>query len=134
VTSPALETTGGAGSAEHARLTYDSDSCGNTDTVTRGVRSASSWRQLSFRSSGLTIELSVVATGLTRRLMGQLLPRQPAQVDIRHGDTQITVQADDLGRFMADDVPPGPVSIRCRLSSPEQHEGSIPVVTGWVSI
>lgn len=132
MTSPALAAWDNAGPAEQARLTFDSQTRGTTGA--RAVRSASSWRQLSFRASGLTIELSVTATGPSRRLMGQLLPRQPAQVDIRHGDTLVTVLADDLGRFVADDVPSGPVSIRCRLSAPDAQESSIPVVTGWISI
>lgn len=112
-----------------ASLTFDSLT--SPGFSARGVRSASSWRQLSFRASGLTIELSVTATGPTRRLMGQLLPRQPGQVDIRYGDTVRTVEADSLGRFTADDIPAGSVSIRCRLG------GDTPapvVVTGWISL
>ena len=122
-----------AGPHELASLTFDSLT---SDVFTvRGVRSASSWRQLSFRASGLTIELSVTATGPTRRLMGQLLPRQPAQVDIRHGDIVRTVEADALGRFTADDIPAGPLAIRCRLGPDASDDDTPPpVVTGRISV
>jgi hypothetical protein len=118
---------------ELASLVFDSASA---ETVARGLRSAESWRQLSFRASGLTIELSITETGPTRRLMGQLLPRQPARVDIRYADTLLTIEADDLGRFTADDIPAGQISIRCRLGAadPVDAEAPLPIVTGWISI
>ena len=49
------------------------------------VRGGPEWRQLSFRASGLTIELEITGGGDYRRLTGQLIPRQSAVVDIRHG-------------------------------------------------
>jgi hypothetical protein len=110
------------------------DSLHDDSLVTRGVRSASAWRQLSFRASGLTIELSVPTEGPVRRLMGQLLPRQPAQVDIRYGETILAVHADELGRFVADEIPTGSISIRCRLGDGSSGEEAPPVVTGWISI
>ena len=118
---------------ELASLVFDSASA---ETAARGLRSAESWRQLSFRASGLTIELSITETGPTRRLMGQLLPRQPARVDIRYAGTQLTIEADDLGRFTADDIPAGQISIRCRLGAadPADTEAPLPIVTGWISI
>jgi hypothetical protein len=118
---------------ELASLVFDSASA---ETAARGLRSAESWRQLSFRASGLTIELSITETGPTRRLMGQLLPRQPARVDIRYAETLLTIEADDLGRFTADDIPAGQISIRCRLGStdPADAEAPPPIVTGWISI
>jgi hypothetical protein len=120
------------GSCDIADLVSDSSS-GAPDTLMRAglVRGTAGWRQLSFRASGLTVELTVTAAGATRKLVGQLLPRQSAQVDIRSSDSRITVQADDLGRFTADGVPAGPVSIRCRLGSEADVR---PVITGWISI
>jgi hypothetical protein len=93
------------------------------------VRGGPEWRQLSFRASGLTIELEITGGGDSRRLLGQLIPRQPAVVEIRHGQGLITVEADPLGRFSADEVPFGQVSLRCRLGSDQS-----PVVTGWISL
>ena len=92
------------------------------------VRGGPEWRQLSFRASGLTIELEITGGGDYRRLMGQLIPRQSAVVDIRHGHGVITVEADTLGRFSAEEVPFGQISLRCRLGSDQA-----PIVTGWIS-
>ena len=89
------------------------------------------WRQLSFRASGLTIELEITGTGDERRLTGQLIPRQPAVVNIRHAGGVITVEADELGRFSAEAVPPGQISLRSRLG-PATDQSS--VVTGWITI
>ena len=93
------------------------------------VRGGPEWRQLSFRASGLIIELEITGGGDYRRLMGQLIPRQSAAVDIRHGQGVTTVEADTLGRFSAEEIPsgqispplptgPGPGSHRHRLDQP----------------
>jgi hypothetical protein len=92
------------------------------------MRGGPEWRQLSFRASGLTIELEITG-GDFRRLIGQLIPRQSAVVDIRHGRGVITVEADTLGRFSAEEVPFGQISLRCRLGSDQA-----PIVTGWISL
>jgi hypothetical protein len=89
------------------------------------------WRQLSFRASGLTIELEITGSGDYRRLAGQLIPRQRATVEIRTGGGVITAEADPLGRFSADAVPLGPISLRCRLGSDSDQS---PVVTGWITL
>ena len=93
------------------------------------VRGGPEWRQLSFRASGLIIELEITGGGDYRRLMGQLIPRQSAAVDIRHGQGVTTVEADTLGRFSAEEVTSGQISLRCRLG-PDQA----PIVTGWISL
>ena len=93
------------------------------------VRGGPEWRQLSFRASGLTIDLEITGGGDYRRLMGQLIPRQSAVVDIRHGQGVTTVEADTHGRFSAEEVPSGQISLRCRLGSDQA-----PIVTGWISL
>jgi hypothetical protein len=93
------------------------------------ARGGPEWRQLSFRASGLTIELEITGSGDFRRLIGQLIPRQSAGVDIRHGHGVITVEADTMGRFSAEEVPFGQISLRCRLGSDQA-----PIVTGWISL
>ena len=93
------------------------------------VRGGPEWRRLSFRASGLTIELEITGSTEYRRLLGQLIPRQPAVVEIRHGQGVITVEADSLGRFSADEVPFGQISLRCRLGLDQS-----PVVTGWINL
>lgn len=82
-------------------------------------------RELSFRTSGLSIQLEISGTADSRRLTGQLIPRQSAVVDIRHPAGVITVEADALGRFSAESIPSGTVSMRCRLSTP--------ISTGWIA-
>jgi hypothetical protein len=94
-------------------------------------RGGPEWRQLWFRASGLTIELEITGSGDHRRLAGQLIPRQSAIVDIRHGQGVITVEADTLGRFSADEVPFGQISLRCRLGSVTDQSL---VVTGWINL
>ncbi len=95
------------------------------------VRGSPEWHQLSFPASGLTIELEITGSGDERRLMGQLIPRQPAVVDIRHADGVITVEADELGRFSAEAVPLGQISLRGRLGPVTDQS---PVVTGWITV
>jgi hypothetical protein len=92
-------------------------------------QSAPQWRQLSFRTSGLSIKLEITGTGQARRLMGRLIPRQSAVVDIRHERGVTTAQADSLGRFSADRVPLGQVSLRCHLGNEQA-----PIVTGWITL
>jgi len=93
--------------------------------------SAPEWRQLSFRASGLTIELEITGHGGYRQLAGKLIPGQPAAVDIRHAGGVTTVEADAHGRFCADDIPLGQISLRCRLgANPEKTS----VMTGWITI
>lgn len=85
-------------------------------------------RQLSFRTSGLMIDLEITGTGESRRLAGRLIPGQPALVEIRGA---ISVEADARGRFSVDAVPSGQVSLRCRLGT-ESDQARI--ITGWVTL
>jgi hypothetical protein len=85
-------------------------------------------KQLSFRTSGLRIDLEMADSDGSRRLAGRLIPAQSAVVEIRG---IITVQADVLGRFTAEDVPPGQLSLRCRLGTESDHAR---IATGWVTL
>jgi hypothetical protein len=85
-------------------------------------------QQLSFRTSGLVIDLELTGSGASRRLTGQLIPGQSGVVEIRG---VITVEADAGGRFSIDAVPPGQVSLRCRLGAGSDRGG---IATGWVAI
>ena len=114
--------------ADLAELVFDSLVDQDEAALVRGDQAG---RLLSFRAGTLTIEVEVTATGPSRRLMGQLMPPQRGDVDIRHGDSTTTVEADELGRFSAGPLPAGPVSLRCRPgSAPDQP----PIVTEWISI
>jgi len=85
-------------------------------------------RRLTFRASGLVVEVEIAGTGDARRLTGQLAPRQSALVDVR---SIITVEADEFGRFSADILPPGQLSLRCRLGVGTDRAQ---VITGWVAL
>jgi hypothetical protein len=113
--------------ADLAELVFDSLTDQDETALVRGSQHD---RLLSFRASGLDIEVEVATAGPARSLIGQLVPAQRATVDIRHRDGMLTLQADELGRFSAELLPVGPVSLRCALAA-----GSGPaVVTDWVPI
>ena len=105
--------------AELADLVYDSV----VDTAL--VRNSRGARQLTFEASMLTVEVEVGPAALD----GQLVPPQPAQVQLRHRRGTLTVAADRLGHFRLDEIPDGPVSFRCQ----PDHEG-VPTETAWVVI
>lgn len=108
--------------AELAELVFDSA----TEELV-GVRSAADTRQVTFRAPGVEIEVAVVAEG-TRRIVGQLVPPQPATIELRHGKQHQTTESDSLGRFTFHDVPAGPISLRCDLG------GDQSVQTDWLIV
>jgi hypothetical protein len=107
--------------AELATLVYDS-SFG--DEETRALVRGGGSRELTFEAPSRTVEVEVRSG--ERRLLGQLVPPGPAVVEIRSPDRSVTVEADHLGRFATDDLPTGPVSLRCRT------EAGPPTETEWV--
>lgn len=114
--------------AELAELVFDS----LTDREEAVVRGAEEERVLSFRAAdGLTIEVEVGAAGSGRRLIGQLVPPHRAVVEIRRPAGVVRLESDDFGRFMADSLAEGPLSLRCR---PASGGTTPPVVTDWVTI
>jgi hypothetical protein len=112
--------------AELAELAYDSMLEASREAL---VRASGAGRVLTFDSPGVSVELEVTSVGSTRRLLGQLVPPQPAAIEIRHPAGMVTVDADALGRFSADGIPAGPVSLVCRLT-----DGAPPktIATDWL--
>ena len=80
------------------------------------VRSDGGPRQLSFEAEALGIELEVTSIGeRERRFAGQLLPPAPAWVTFElagFSDESVTVQADELGRFVLDRFRAGVMRLR----------------------
>jgi hypothetical protein len=113
--------------AELAALEFDSA----VDLAATAVRSGEGPRLLTFAAPGLNIEVQVSPIGPRRQLVGQLVPAQPARIDVRHPGGVTTVQADQLGRFGADGISAGPVSLRCHLGD---SPSSLPVVTEWIPL
>lgn len=109
--------------AQLAELVFDS----SQEELT-GVRSSAGARQLTFRAPGVEIEV-VMMSEEARRLIGQLVPPQPATVELRYKDEVRSVQSDHLGRFTFHDVPIGPISIRCVI--PDDGAETV-VQTDWM--
>jgi hypothetical protein len=100
------------------------------EPVEAGVRGAGTGpRQLSFESPQLGIELEVVTTGpRSRRVEGQLLPPGEATVTLeRPGEDSVSVQADELGRFVLDGLRAGVVRLHVALRSAQ-------IAVPWTSI
>lgn len=106
--------------AELAELTADTA----FDSQLVGVRSTATPTMLTFDAPGLTVEVELLEVGGHRRLMGQLVPPGPGLVEVRHRAGAATVPVDEVGRFSADDIAAGPVSLRC-------SSGSLVVETDW---
>ncbi|MFF9028757.1 hypothetical protein [Streptomyces iakyrus] len=103
--------------ARVAELTFDS----LVDALpVRGVTDTP--RMLTFRAGEVTVDVEVTAQGL----MGQVLPPQPARIEILGGPRPGSpLTADDLGRFTGDVPLSGPFALRLRT-------GGDVVVTEWL--
>lgn len=95
---------------------------------TAGIRGPGGPRLLTFEAPTVTVVVEVSDIGDRRRILGQLVSPQEAQVEVRHADGSTTVDADDLGRFSVEAVPAGPVSFVCHIGSGQS------VVTSWVTV
>jgi hypothetical protein len=109
--------------AEIAALTYDS----LLDDEPAATRAAARSRVLAFEADGLTIEVELDSTPSGRRLLGQLVPAQEAEVELRAGETVVaTAAADELGRFaMALPARPQRVVVRCRVRGARGVESAL---------
>jgi hypothetical protein len=106
--------------AELAQLAHDSV----VDEQSALVRGVAAPALLTFEASELTVEVETVSAQGGWQLHGQLVPAQPGLVEIRQPDGVTSVAADDMGRFTADGLRPGPLSLRCRA-------GDAAVATDW---
>jgi hypothetical protein len=112
--------------AELATLSSDSGL-----TTESGMRAAAAPRLAVFDATGFSVEIEIepaARSGLWR-LVGQLTPAGPARIGIRRQDGAVGwTDADDRGRFSADQLPGGPLSLRCeRPSQPA-------AATEWICI
>ncbi|MGY1578959.1 hypothetical protein [Streptomyces sp. MN13] len=105
--------------ARLAELTFDS----LVDAVpVRGATDVP--RMLTFRTGELSVDVEVTAHGL----IGQVLPPQPARIEVLggpHPAAPDTLTADTMGRFTSDVPPAGPFALRLRT-------GGEVVVTEWL--
>jgi hypothetical protein len=114
--------------AELAELTGDSLLEGTA------VRSSRAPRLLTFTAEAATLVVEVAehvrGASLGRRLLGQILSPRPADIEVRHAEGTFSVAADEYGRFRAEAVPPGPISLACRFGGALKPQ----LVTSWVTI
>jgi hypothetical protein len=113
--------------AELAALTSDSALA----TAESGMRSGTAPRLAVFDTGDLSLEIEIEpsARAGSWRLVGQLIPASPARIQIRQqGAEPVWVDADDLGRFAADHLADGSLSLMC------VREGMRAAVTEWIAI
>ena len=121
---------------ELAVLVFDSDSEAifprpvHATHAAAAVRSgASATRQLTFESHDLALEAEIDKA--TRELTIQVVPPQPASLEIRHGEGTIDLGRDEYGVFHTT-VPIGSVSLRCRTAAGADVEQAI--ATSWLAL
>jgi len=106
--------------AELAELDFDSV---EGDQL-QGVRSTATSRMISFQAGQWMLDVEYdEATG---RLMGHISPQSSFTVELHTSGALFSVESDELGRFEAESVSPGPLSMVLRLG-----DGSV-IKTQWV--
>lgn len=99
--------------SELAELTADT----SVEPQLAGVRSVAAPTLLTFDAQDLTVEVEVLEDPRGRRLLGQIVPPGPGEVEVRHAGGLFAVTADQMGRFAASGVSSGPVSLRCQVGA-----------------
>jgi hypothetical protein len=117
--------------AELAELSFDSLVDREPALAVRSGDPALEPRMLSFGAvvdgADLSIEVEASATAGRYTLVGQVYPAGAGVVEVEAGDGGSTeVPVDELGRFLIEPVPQGPVRLRV------EHAGRV-VQTTWVS-
>jgi hypothetical protein len=112
--------------AELAELVQDS-----AGAELAGVRSEQASRLVTFAAGPVTIDMEIIISGDSRRLIGQLTPSVATELEVRHAGKRstMTVSVDDLGRFIADPIEPGVVSL---VATPAG--AATPIATTWLHI
>lgn len=117
-----------AADAELALLTSDS----GLPTTQSSLRSAAAAPRLTvFDARDLSVEIQIElgARAGSWRLIGQLTPAAPARIQVRQPRAEpFWVEADDLGRFVIDQLKDGPLSLICARA------GQRSAVTQWIAI
>ena len=101
--------------ADLAELTFDSAIESRQLAGMRRRGTVTRQRQLTFVARGLRVEVEVDER--VRRLVGRLVPADPAGIELQHPYGSLRTEADDAGRFVLDGIPSGPASIT--VSTPD---------------
>ena len=106
--------------ADLAELDFDSVD----EDALEGVRSTATSRMISFQAGQWMLDVEYDES--TGRLMGHISPQSPYTVELHTSGALFSVESDEYGRFEADGVSPGPVSMVLRFG-----DGTV-IKTQWV--
>lgn len=102
--------------------------------TTADVRGGEQPRLLSFQAGDRIVEIEVSALDGRLRILGQLVPVQPARVRVEQPTGAVEVVADQLGRFAIEDLPVGPTRFVCQPLDPAGEPVGTEVVTQWQAL
>jgi hypothetical protein len=83
---------------------------------------------LSFFGGGVQVDMEVDDGGDRVRLLGQFSGASGDEYYLESAAGRRRIEVDAVGRFIVDDVDPGPVRLRCRGAD------GTPITTAWVSV
>lgn len=106
--------------AELAELDFDSVD----EALPSGVRSSTTARMVSFQAGQWMLDVEYDET--SGRLLGHISPESSYTVELHTAGTLFSVESDDVGRFEADGIAPGPLSMVLRFT-----DGQV-IKTQWV--
>jgi hypothetical protein len=106
--------------AELAELDFDSID----EDLPSGVRSSTTARMVSFQVGKWMLDVEYNET--SRRLMGHISPESPYTVELHTAGALFSVESDEVGRFEAEGIAPGPVSMVLHF-----RDGEV-IKTQWV--
>jgi len=106
--------------AELAELDFDSID----EDLPSGVRSSTTARMVSFQVGKWMLDIEYDET--LGRLMGHISPESQYIVELHTAGALFSVESDEVGRFEADGIAPGPLSMVLRFRSGEV------IKTQWV--
>lgn len=95
--------------AELAELDFDSID----EEVPSGVRSTGIARMISFQVGQWMLDIEF--DEVTGRLIGQISPESSFMVELHTSGALFTVESDEMGRFSAEGISPGPLSLVLRF-------------------
>jgi hypothetical protein len=118
--------------AELAELVADS-ACELAYARTRGEGQP---RLVTFEvPGGTSLELEADSHGAAIRLLGQVVPARPGTAEVQHLGGSVAVAVDEVGRFAAHGICPGPMRVRLHLGAPGATDGrELEIVTALLTL
>ena len=102
--------------AELAELVADSD----FEMAHAGTRGGWEPRLVTFEVPGGTaLELEATCQRAGICLVGQVVPARPGTAEVQHSGGSVAVAVDEVGRFAAHGIRPGPMRVKLRLVTPD---------------